>query len=280
MSVGMAFSGGGIKAAFHIGVLMALEEAGIDIEFVSGSSSGAIIAAMFAAGFSPYTILNIFNFYARKIVGIDSKSVLRAFINVNKGARCINKFDNLEGVLYSVFKSKGIFDINELKKNFTVCTVDVNLGKIVYFGNSDKLCNFDEEVYVNGGVLHKIVRASCAYPVIFEPSFYKGRVLVDGGVMKNLPVNVLKKMGADKVIAVDVSNDIVPLKNLSMLNVGLRCIDIMGKSASCDEIKEADFVIKPNISNVGILDFEYINMLVDEGYRVTKNSICELKRFI
>lgn len=276
MSIGVAFSGGGIKAAFHIGVLMALEEAGIDIEFLSGTSSGAIVASMYACGFSPYSILNIFNFYSRKVVEIDSKSVFKSLININKGSRCINKYDNLERILYSVFKSKKIFNINEVKKKLAICTVDINYGKVVYFVNSDKLCKEDSEIYINNGALHKIVRASSAYPVIFEPSYYMGRILVDGGVIKNIPISILKKMGASKLIGVDVSDNILPLKEISMINVGLRCIDIMGKCVNCEEISKADLLIRStnvNTNNIGILDFRYINMLVEEGYKITKDII-------
>lgn len=278
MSVGIAFSGGGVKAAFHIGVLRAFEEHNINVDFVSGTSSGAIVASLFAAGFSSSDILNLFNHYAKKVICVDNRSIFKGVMNIKKGVRCINKFDNLEWILHSVFKSKGIFDINDVSKKLAVCSVDVNLGKIIYFVNCNNMYNCDEEIYMCRGALYKMVRASSAYPIIFEPSFYKGRILVDGGVMNNLPVRILKKMGANNVIAVDVSNKCTSLKNLSMIDIGLRCIDIMGKYSKQKEIEEADFVIIPNnISNISILDFDYINVLANQGYYETKKVINTFK---
>lgn len=275
MSVGLALSGGGVKGAYHIGVIKALIEEGIDIEYISGTSCGAIVAALFANGILPDEMLKIFNCYARKIVYFDNKSMIRSVLNIKNGSSCINKYDNFEGVLKSIFKTK---DIKDVSTKLAICTVDINTGETIYFHNGNEIEKCIDGICENSGLLYKIIRASAAYPVLFEPSYYKGRVLVDGGVKKNLPVSILKSMGAEKIIAVDVSKNILPLKSMSMLNVGFKCIEIMGMCNNEKERKQSDFLIKPkNINHIGLLDFEYINALATEGYYSTKKNIDKIK---
>lgn len=278
MSIGLALSGGGVKGAAHIGVLQALKEENIIIDYISGTSSGSIVASLFAIGYSPCSILNLFNYYSNKIIGIDKKSILKALLNINRGAKCINKYDNLENVLKFIFNSRNVADICEVNTNLAISTVDINCDKLVYFLNKKvESCN-ENEVFEYSGNLSSIVKASCSYPVIFEPKIYKERILVDGGVKNNLPVSILKKMGADKVIAVDLSNEIYQLKDCGILNVSFRCLDILGKMSNEKEVKKADIVIKPKkISNIDMLDFKFINMIANEGYYETKKMIEDIK---
>ncbi len=228
MSIGLALSGGGVKGAVHIGVLQALKEENIKIDYISGASSGSIVASLYAVGYSPYSILNLFNHYSNKIVGIDKKSILKSFFNINKGVKCINKYDNLENILKFIYKSQGVIDINEVKCNIAISTVDINCGEVVYFLNRNLKGDYKETIESCGN-LSSIVKASCSYPIIFEPKIYKNKLLVDGGLKKNLPVSILKKMGAKKVIAVDLSNEICPMQDNNILNIGFRCLDILRK---------------------------------------------------
>lgn len=278
MAIGLALSGGGVKGAAHIGVLQALKEENIKVDYISGASSGSIVASLFAIGYSPYSILNLFNYYSNKIISIDGKSILKSFMNISKCTKSINKYDNLENILKFIFNSRNVVDICEVETNLAISTVDINVDKVVYFLNKQVKSDNINDVYEYKGNLSSIVKASCSYPVIFEPKIYKGRMLVDGGLKNNIPVSILKKMGADKIIAVDLSNEIYPLNDSGILNVGFRCLDILGKIANEQEIKEADIVIKPKkLSNINILDFKYINMAANEGYYATKKNINNIK---
>lgn len=280
-SIGLALSGGGVKGAAHIGVLQALKEENIKVDYISGASSGGIVASLFAAGYTPCSILRLFNYYSKRIIEFDKRVILKSMINMNKKAKCINKCDNLENILYCVFKSKNVINIEDIKMNLAISTVDINKDEIVYFLNKKVNKLVDEEVYEYYGELHNIVRASCSYPVLFEPKNYNDKILVDGGLRKNIPVSILKNMGADKVIAVDLENKISPLREENILNIGMRCIDILGRHVNEDELKKSDLVIRPkNISKIGMLDFNYINIAANEGYFETKKRINDIKTVI
>ncbi len=281
MSLGLALSGGGVKGAAHIGVLQALNEENINIDYISGASSGSIVAALFAAGYSPCSILKLFNFYSRKIIEFDKKAMFKSIINANKGVKCINKYDNLEQILYFVFKTRNIVNIEDIKMGIAISTVDINNDEIVYFLNRKVKDEVYGEIYEDCGKLHNIVKASCSYPVLFEPKIYNNRLLVDGGLRKNVPVSILKNIGVDKVIAINLESKILPLKEENILNIGFRCVNILGKHVNEDELKKADFIITPkNISKIGMLDFNCINIAANEGYYETKKKISKIKQFL
>ena len=290
MKLGLALSGGGAKGAAHIGVLKALEEENINIEYISGASSGSIIACLYACGYTPNEIIYLFNMYCKYIADFDKlipfKVAGTAFtgkINVSGLA----KGNKLEYILQNFCSKKGINDISELKFPLAIPTVDINSGEVIYF-LSKSICDvhkfsrdkFDDiPTYKYNGRLCSIVRASSSFPGVFEPKIIDGKVLVDGGVRVNTPVSITRYMGADKVIAINLDVNKSYMNNsLNIVSVALKAFNIMSHEINKKELEKADIVISPEIPNkISLLDCSKTNYLVNAGYIATKKVINEIK---
>ena len=133
--LGIALSGGGAKGAAHIGVLQALHEANIKVDLISGTSSGSIIASLYAAGYEPYDILKIFNAYCTHIADYDKMLPFKLGSVFFKGRINIKGFvkgDKLENTLYKYFKYKNVANIRDIKMPLAIPTVDLNTGEVVF----------------------------------------------------------------------------------------------------------------------------------------------------
>ncbi len=273
--IGLALSGGGAKGAAHIGVLQAFKEAGIDIYAISGTSSGSIVAALYACGFTPYHIVSMFKMYSNQIINFDTKLLIKMFtgaFNSKRGVVSLTSGNNLENAIRMNCKYVGITNINQIKMPLVIPTVDLNTSEIVYFSNTKINGCSEKSCYLSGSIA-KIVRASCSYPILFDPVIYNTKMLVDGGLRLNVPVSVLKDIGCDIVIAVCFEKEFERLKGNDIVRVGARCLDIMSKDINKHEIESADFVINQNLNEVGLLDFNKINYAVNEGYISAKKFL-------
>lgn len=162
MKVGIVLSGGGSRGIAHLGIIKGLEELGVKISVISGSSSGAILGALFGCGYTPDEILQI-------ILDIKFFKILRPAMSKTG----LLKMDGTEAI-YS--KHIPADDFAELKVPLIVNATDIQSGKIVYFSE---------------GQLIRALMASSCIPVIFEPVLFKGRLYVDGGLLNNLPAQIL-----------------------------------------------------------------------------------------
>ncbi len=174
--VGVALSGGAAKGLAHIGVLKALEEAGIRIDYIAGSSMGALIGAAYASGIPIDTLEKI-------AVNTDWKTAAKLFVPGFSTSGLINGKKAKE-FLYTFYGDKKIED---LPIPFAVTATDISTGKLFI---------------INRGSLLEAVRASISIPIVFTPVKYKETFLVDGGVVNPVPIDVVREMGADYVIAV------------------------------------------------------------------------------
>lgn len=290
MKLGLALSGGGAKGAAHIGVLKALEEENIHIGYISGASSGSIIASLYACGYTPNEIIYLFNMYCRYIADFDKlipfKVAGTAFtgkINVSGLA----KGNKLEYILQNFCSKKGISDISDIKFPLAIPTVDINSGEVIYFLSKsiNDIHNFSRDefddipTYKYNGRLCSIVRASSSFPGVFEPKIIEGKVLVDGGVRVNTPASITRQMGADKVIAINLDVNKSYMNNsLNIVSVALKAFNIMSHEINKKELEKADIVISPEIPNkISLLDCSKTNYLVNAGYIATKKVINEIK---
>lgn len=290
MKIGLALSGGGAKGAAHIGVLKALEEENVNIAYISGASSGSIIASLYACGYTPNEIIYLFNMYCRYIADFDKlipfKVAGTAFtgkINVSGLA----KGNKLEYILQNFCNKKGISDISDLRFPLAIPTVDINSGEVIYFLSKsiNDVHNFSRDefddipTYKYNGRLCSIVRASSSFPGVFEPKIIEGKVLVDGGVRVNTPVSITRHMGADKVIAINLDVNKSYMNNsLNIVSVALKAFNIMSHEINKKELEKADIVISPEIPNkISLLDCSKTNYLVNAGYIATKKVINEIK---
>ena len=176
MELGLALSGGGVKGAAHIGVLKALEEAGIKISSISGTSSGSIVAVLYACGFSSNEIYYIFKKYCKCITDYDKLipfKVLGTLFTGKIKLKSLAKGNNIEYIIHNMCYRKGKIDICQVNIPCAIPAVDIIDGKIVYFCsrkiNRNTTYYDDVPEIVYNGRLSSIVRASTAFPAAFSP---------------------------------------------------------------------------------------------------------------
>lgn len=299
MSIGLALSGGGAKGLAHIGVLEALKDFGINIDYIAGTSSGSLIASLYAAGYTPNEMLKIINRYKDGIIDIDKGIGFKLFGSVLKKRVSIKGFVKgikLEKMLDYILKEKKVEDISDLTLPIAIPTVNLKTGEIVYFSNIDidknnieentRWClieentNYeDEPKYIKGGNLSSIVRASCSVPGIFVPKRINDEIYIDGGVRVNSPIDVLRKMGADKIIVVTFNcnkGNHMGIENV--IGISSQAFNIMSHESNKDKVELADVNIKLCLNNVSLLDFSNATNLAYRGYNIIANNIDRIKK--
>lgn len=247
--IGLALGGGGARGYAHIGVLRALQENGIEFDFIAGTSAGSIVGSFIAAGMTYQQILKQIETFSLKE------------IKTSKIPLVPNKTENLEKVIARVLEYKG-FD--QLKTPFCAVAVDVRTG---------------EEVYLNKGNLAKSVSASCAVPGVFEPVRIEPYLLVDGGLLNNIPSSVPKKFGCDAVVAVDINSTRGQgTKSDKYIDVILASVGIMMKTSAIKGYMNADVMITPNMKRFKSTKIIDPQDMIEEGYRATMLKMHEIKK--
>lgn len=291
MKIGLALSGGGAKGIAHIGVLEALNDYGIKVDCIAGTSSGSLVAGLYSAGYTPNEILKLINKYKDKIIDVDNKLGFKLFSMLLKRKISIKGFvkgKNLEYILNKVLKEKNIEDISDINKPLAITTVDLSTGEVVYFLNkevNDRSCvikeNYeydDKPSYKTNGNLASIIRASCSVPGIFVPKIIDNNTYVDGGVRVNTPTEVLKKMGADKIIAVTFDcNKKTSFSINNVVGISSQAFNIMAHNSNKDDIIKADVDIRLCLNKVSLLDFSNSNHIAMRGYNIVARNINRIK---
>lgn len=316
MSLGLALSGGGAKGAAHIGVLEALKDNNIKIDYISGTSSGSIIAAMHAAGYTPNEMLRIISKVTKnnRIIDYDKGAAFK-LINVLFSKK-VNlsgfiKGDRIEKIIREYMKMKGINNISDYIMPIAIPIVNVRTGEVVYYTNREvryiednnyinenKIKNeyIVNEDYVGKGAkvqdknyddvpeyrtsedIANIIRASISFPGVFRPKGINGEWYIDGGVRVNTPVNILKQMGADKVIAVSFDCNKIDKNNLkNVIGITSQAFDILTHEASESEQGNADINVRVCTKNISLLDFSKSVFLAKKGYYLINNNIEYIK---
>lgn len=246
MKLGLALSGGGIRGIAHAGVLKALEENNIKIDAIGGTSSGSIIATLYAMGYSPYYIYILFKRYAKDLVNRNSISKV-----TNIGSFMANKKLNFQG-FYSgeeiekcfnnIASRKGIKKISDIKMPIVIPTVDVqNSRKYIITNNiPEKTCPNTE--YINSIEIGKAIRASSSFPVVFCPCEYNEHKFLDGGILDNFPTIEVRHQGVEKVLTINFKADDIE-ENSNIMDIVMRTIDIMGNKISEENISNSDMVL-------------------------------------
>jgi len=285
LKVGLVLSGGGAKGFAHIGAIRAIEEAGIRIDYVGGTSMGSIIGSLYASGYSVDSIEAIISdkeiefdnyiqdeisrkstpFYQKEN---DHKYMLRLAIKDKKiqlptgltnGQSILNQFSKYTQHVNS------IDDFNQLPIPFLCIGTDLETGK---------------QVILNSGYLPDAVRASASFPTLLKPVEIDGKLLVDGGIINNFPVDEVLAMGADVVIGIDVADGKL-LKKEEINSV----IDVLNQVVSYQMLDEEDLAkknktavyIRPDIRDYAVLSFDKIEEIVQLGYDTSIAQIDALK---
>lgn len=277
MNLGLCLSGGGIKGIAHVGAIKALEEAGVKFNYVSGTSSGSIIATLYACGFTTDEMYEIFTKYAKSIRYIDFENIKRFFKNIftGKGIRIdgLNSGTKIKKIVNEVCMQKGISNIKQIKMPILIPAVDIYTDELCVFSNNINKNIKSKIRYINDIDIGTAVQASCSYPGIFSPCQFNNKLFVDGGITENLPWKETKKAGANKVLSI-VFEDKEPKKCCNNI------FEIINKSFSllCKELANyewdgTDYLLKIETNRVGLLEKSKMQESYEEGYIQTKKML-------
>lgn len=249
--VGLALGSGGARGFAHLGVIKVLKEAGIPIDLIAGSSMGALVACFYAAGIEMERLYKLSTAFKRKFY-LDFTVPKMGFISGKRLKEFIKVFTHGK-------------NIEELSIPVGVVATDLLTG---------------EKVVFKKGPVANAVRASISIPGIFVPEKYNGRILVDGGVADRVPVSVAKEMGADIVIAVDVSMVKRNADISSIYDVIMQSIDIMQNEIVINREIASDFMIRPSVENYSSRAFTNISEIIQIGEDEAGKFIEDIKSTI
>jgi NTE family protein len=267
--IGLVLSGGGAKGFAHVGVLKVLEAAGIKIDYIGGTSMGAVIGGLYASGFNATqidSIVRVTNFDNLLIDYIPRTS--KSFYEKRNDElyALILPFDNFRiGAPQSL--SKGIFNYNLFNKlTFHVRHVrDFNQLPIPFLCMATDI-EIGEQVILDKGVLAQALFASSALPSVFSPVILDDRFLIDGGVTNNYPIEEVRKLGADIIIGVDVQNS---LRDREQLKDATKILFQITNLQMLEKMKQnavnTDIYIKPDIKEYGAVSFEKAKEIILRG---------------
>ncbi len=267
--IGLALGGGGGRGIAHIGVLEVLEREGIPFDMIAGTSAGAAIGALLAQGKnSDYmkTLAKSWD-WKHRAQAIDLTLPRSGFI----AGRKVKEF--LKNII-------GDVQFSQLKLPFACVATDILTG---------------EEIVINHGSVLEAVRASISLPIIFTVARWQDRYLVDGGLVDPVPVSVLKDMGADFIVAVNVTprmatgnEKIYPeetdikktpaTKEPNILNIIMKMSGITNSQVVEASLEGADVIIEPRLAGIGIGDFNHIDKCILEGGLAAIDAVLEIKR--
>lgn len=283
MKLGLALSGGGIRGIAHAGVLKALEDNNIKIDVIGGTSAGSMIAALYAMGYSPYYIYLLFKNHAKEIVGTNSNPIIsgiQGFLNNKvKKIKGLKDGETIEKVFNTMAKKRNIENISDIKMPLVITTVDIKDSKEYVFTNNIPENSNHKEQYINNCTIGKAVRASSSFPAVFGPCNEKQHAFMDGGLLDNVPVNEVKKQGADKVIAVKFNSDPIT-EDSNIMDIVMKTIDIMGSKISEESLEMADIVLNVYTDKVGLLDTDKLDSCFKYGYQCVIDNLDKIKELI
>lgn len=283
MGFGIALSGGGIRGAAHVGVLLALEEAGLKPRSVAGSSAGGMVAGLYAAGISVQQLQKLVLRLAKtgpRLLDPDISGILtlapKIFTSKCDALSGLLKGDKMEGWLRELTQAK---KIAECKLKTVIPAVDLKTAKTVAFTNLRECPRDLPEVrWVNDADLSEVIRATSAVPAVFRPKKLENMLLVDGGVANVLPVSLLLAAGEPNVLAVDVSGAYETPKCYNMMEIAFHSLDIMGSRLRECLTQGEKLFLNPRLPRTdGLLAFEQMPECMEAGYRYTRRILPRLK---
>lgn len=280
MKIGLALSGGGMKGIAHAGVLQALEENNINIDIIGGTSSGGIVASLYAIGYSPAEILSIFKTYSKDISKVKSRNFISGLGAVfgKKKSKFIGfkTGESIEQSYLEIEKINGIKKITDIKMPLVIPAVDIGEAEEYIFTNYIPKDNLENTKYITDISVGKAVRASSSFPAIFCPCEYQNHKFLDGGILDNVPVNEVKKQGANKVIAVNFDTEKID-ENSDIMDIAMHTIDIMGSRISEEGINLSDYILTIKTDKVGLLDNKNLEKCFRYGYNEVNKNIEKIK---
>ena len=249
MKIGLTLGGGATRGMAHLGVLSVLDEAGIPFDYISACSAGSVIAAVFCAGMSAHDMNKTAEFVQ-----------WRRLASRNRTSWGLFSFDRLERWLTMLL---GDLDFSDLEIPLAIVVADATNG---------------ERIVLKEGRLAKAVHASCAVPGFVNPVVVDGHLMMDGGIVDNLPVAAAREMGSDYVIASDVFEPNYQ-RNGGPLARGITALETLIRYAG-GGIETADFLIAPRTPGHSFFSFKQYRELISIGEQAANDSLSSLKESI
>lgn len=246
--IALALGGGAARGFAHVGVIKALESQGIFPDIIVGTSAGSVVGALYAGGINGFELQRLaldmddgtLSDWSLPDRGIIKGEALQNYINTALGNRPIEK----------------------LKRTLAIVATDLQSGVAIVFRSG------------NTGMA---VRASSSVPGLFQPVRINGRDYVDGGLVSPVPVKVARSLGADVIIAVDISSKPQFARTASSLDVLLQTFNIMGHTIAGHELSQADVVIRPGVDGMSGRDFQAKHLAIMEGERALAENLSTLR---
>ena len=278
--IGLVLSGGAARGLAHVGVLKALEEQGIHIDAIAGTSMGAVIGGLYASGYKIDELEKLAlsidwqealsDAPAREDVPFRRKQDDRDFLVKQKLSfrddgslglpLGVIQGQNLSLLLESLLAhSSDIRDFDKLPIPFRAVATDIVNG---------------EKVVFRKGHLPQVIRASMSIPAVFAPVEINGQLLVDGGMVDNIPVDVAREMGVDMVIVVDIGTPLRGRKQLNtvfdILNQSITLMTRSNSEVQLASLRPDDVLIQPSLASFGVTDFGRSQQIINAGYRAAQ----------
>ena len=246
--IGLAFGGGGARGFALIGVIRAFEEEGIKFDYIAGTSIGSIMGAMYAYGMTSDKMQEL-------ATGVRVKDIRKSKIPLVPSPT-----DAIEDIIKSAV---GDINIEDLSIPFCAVAVDMLTGN---------------EVDITKGNLAKVLAGSCAVPTVFHAVEFEDKLLFDGGLQNTIPADVLRSLGCDAVISVDINSKRGDgTKSTKYFDLIVASVDIMMKSNAIKGYLNSDLIIKPDLKRFSAKKTDGMLEMIEEGYRATKEMMPEIK---
>lgn len=249
--IAIALGGGGAKGFAHIGVLKVLESHGIKPKIVTGTSAGSFVGSIYASGKTPYQLQQI----ALTLKESDIRDL--------------------------TFNSQGVVQGQKLQNyvNKHIANKPIEQFPIRFAAVATRLDTGTKAEFIKGNA-GQAVRASCSIPNVFVPATIGGKQYVDGGLVSPIPVKTAKAMGADIVIAVDISARPAGNKPMNMWGLLDQTINIMGQQSINEELNQAHVIIQPKVGHLGTLDLKASHESILEGEKAAQLKIISIDKAI
>lgn len=250
--IGLALGGGAAKGFAHVGVIKVLEASGLTPAVVSGTSAGSVVGALYASGLNGFAL-------QEQSFALDEDRIkdLTLF-----GVGGVIKGDKLQAYVNELVKNR---PLEQMAKPFAAVAADLDSGERIIF---------------NRGNTGQAVRASCSIPGVFQPAVIAGKRYVDGGLVSPVPVDAARQLGADIVIAVDISSKAKDGKAAGILSNLNQTITIMGQKLGEQEMTRADVIIRPRVGQIGAADLDQKHVALLEGEKAAQDALPAIRAAI
>lgn len=279
-SLGLALGGGGLRGIAHIGVLQILEDAGIQVQYLAGTSAGSIIAALSACGISAYEMEEIISkLQTRDYLDYDLGGIFKFVVSVLlPGYR-----KNLDGIIAGnkleqlIYKLTGGRSLRDVKPGLAIMACNINTGQLIVFTNSGIDYADEQVVVITDALISEAVRGSTAIPATFQPRHYRGMQMMDGGLKDIVPARAARMMGADYVLAINLGQRIYSESVEGIPEIAARSISILTyETSDTEERIFADMLLFPGVESVKLHELKDAGKIIRAGRRVMKENLDRL----